>query len=163
MFAKLLRGPSADTLTLEVIGLVKSRKNLKNGEAAMDSRRSAELYARRIDRLLRDNRKTMDPEVRTFLTEASRHLAQLGQMESTMIYTTDRGVLGYRLGTKPHPRWNNRYQQFQTELDTRATQLFDDRYLADAQQLHDQTAPDRRARLEKQNLGMKLARQMGRL
>ena len=163
MFANFLRGPSADTLTLEVIGLVKSRDTFKGGYQNAIGSETAKSYVRKIDRLMRENGKTIDPEVSGFLRDARQHLDWLGRMQSSV--GTGKYTHGPYMTTqdiKPAPAWEARYQRFQTELDTRATKLFDERYLAEARQRHDDTRPDQRARVEKKHLDVQLARKMGR-
>lgn len=165
MFGSWFRGPDAETVTLETIGLVKGAKSLDGGQGNSLGNIAAEKHAKKIDKVLARDKHVLDRDIRDFLTTARDGLRDLLGTEPS--YDTGRRMAVHPPVTMPvhapNPRWRAKYHAMQKGLTEQAGRIFDKQFAYDIVSEHRNKDRDQLKRLGERDIGVKTAMVMGKL
>jgi len=129
-FGKWLRGPTAEDVSLEMIGVVKGTQKLFGGQG--DNMLSGEVgkIVNRAERVLEKEGHTMHPDIKRFLKDGVEALGPLATMRSSEHNGENWFGPGGNvyLVQKPKPEWKEKFRAAQRRLDGQADQLFDSRF-----------------------------------
>ncbi|MEM6902773.1 MAG: hypothetical protein AAF556_06010, partial [Pseudomonadota bacterium] len=133
MFGSWLRGPTAETVTLETIGFIKGTDPLFDGQGNVLGNESARKLAKRIGKALTNERHVLDREVRELLTDTKRGLEKLTETPSSVgtgRYGPPTPYGMYEI-QKPNPEWQDKHKALIGSLDNRASRIFEMQFLPD--------------------------------
>ena len=168
MIGRLIRGPSAETATLEAIGLVKGTRRITNFDFMGPSMTDAAVddFVTDLNKVLRGRRgDVIDRDTRRFLTNVRDGLEELSAVKAS----AEDGFSffnGTGLSTAPdseNPNWDRAFEQFQRKLDAEATQLFDAKFLPGLEQKYAGTGADKLSRQAKKDPALKIGLSMGKV
>ncbi|MEM6902772.1 MAG: hypothetical protein AAF556_06005 [Pseudomonadota bacterium] len=166
MLGRWLRGPDADTVTLEAIGMVKGTEPVGYAGDNQMGRDNANRLASRISKVIHRDGDALDRDQITFLRGAQKGLDQLGEMPSS--FPTGRFKLGpvpeasYEI-REANPEWGRKYEALRGQLDGQAEALFMEKYqpgIVAEYGDQDRTTLERQA---KRDPGLKISMAMGRV
>ena len=133
MFGKFGRKKSADTLTLEVIGVITGAEQFDLGKNNSKGTQIAHKYARDLDRIIQRNRRVMDSDTLQFLRDSHRHFKSLAKTASSIaegpIMSGPMPGVAVPLNVKPNPDWQEKFTAFRDEMRGAAAQVFEKQYL----------------------------------
>jgi hypothetical protein len=134
MFAKFKGNPSADTVTLEVIGVATGIfKFGGEEEISPETARNAGDLSSRVRGILRKP-AGMDPEIRAFLTDAQEKLADLALTPSAhRLNIIDLKSRQARL--QDSPKFHQKLGAMRDDFGAWATDIFDRHFLPETKQL----------------------------
>lgn len=124
-FSKWLRGPNAEDVTLEVIGLVKGTECLTRGEGNVLAADEIGRVAKRAQRVLREEGNVLNADVRKLLTMAVEQFKPLSEQPSAKDSGKIAAVGPYAMPIyEPLPAWNRGFETARHKLDSQATKVF---------------------------------------
>ena len=122
-FERLWKRPTAESVTLETIGLINGATKLGDNRDNISGSADAKRHADTIDRVLKDNRKAMEPEITSFLTQARRHLVALTELESANNIQIMGSPDGMAIIGDRNPAWDRRFEAFKDQMGPAAEKM----------------------------------------
>jgi hypothetical protein len=133
MLGRFLRGPSADTLTLEIIGIVTGAEQLDVGRNHTLGSKKAAKYVKHLKRVIDRNRRVLDRDTLQFLRDSHQHFKGLANTPSALadgpIMTGPMPGVAAPIRVSPNPNWQEKFHQFRQEMHGPAAQVFESQYL----------------------------------
>ncbi len=124
-FSKWLRGPNAEDVTLEVIGLVKGTELLTRGQGNILAADQIGDVAKRAQRVLTEEGKVLNADVRKLLTMAVDQFKPLSEQPSSKDTGRFEAIGPYAMPIhEAVPAWNRGFQMARHKLDAQATKVF---------------------------------------
>lgn len=165
MLGRWLRGPDAETITLETIGMIKGAKELDPSKDNMTGNVSAEVFAKKIDKVLRREGRVLDKQVRDLLIQTRDGLRELTKTEAS--FDTGKFVPVYP-GVimpihKPNPEWKAQLQDLKSSLNEQADSIFNQTFASDVVAEHGGKPTAEVERAAKRDLSVGIAMKMGQL
>jgi len=162
MFFDFLRRHTAETKTLELIGLI---KGVHKPEAAdtTDGGSIVQKMVKQIDNSLRDEGRLMAPDARAFLTEARQTLKPLADPYASMMfqYAQEAPAIRSLPDVVPDPLWGLKFDDACRALQPSADAIFKTHYAADIRAQNADLTSDQRDARAKKDLGLRLAIKAG--
>ncbi|MBV6632977.1 MAG: hypothetical protein KI792_08100 [Alphaproteobacteria bacterium] len=165
MIGKWLRGPDAETVTLETIGLIKGAKDLDGGPDNASGNTAAEKYAKRIDTVLARDRRVLSRDVRDMLTKTRDGLQALTGTKASFD-TGRRMAVQAPISVpihEPNPAWKAKLHALKSGLDEQATRIFDREFAYDVLSEHNNKPTAEVERAARRDLSVGIAMKMGKL
>ncbi|MBV6632976.1 MAG: hypothetical protein KI792_08095 [Alphaproteobacteria bacterium] len=122
-FQRLWKKPTAESVTLETIGLINGATKLGKANQSIATSAEAVRQAHKIDRILKDNRKAMEPEITQFLSQSRRHLIGLTEIECMTSIQIVTPADCMAPASDRNPAWDRRYDAFQAQMGPAAEKM----------------------------------------
>jgi hypothetical protein len=133
MFSRLLKGPDAEKLTLEIIGLATGARSFgTTGLPWQTASSRAARYASDARKVLKRDGETLDQDQRRFLEKAERGLTELSKTPDN-IGTGNVTFPGEAAGLpielhQTNPEWLRQTEKFRRSLAVEAGEIFDRKF-----------------------------------
>ena len=162
MFAARLLAPRADTVALEVIGVVTGAHNLpKSGSKLVNGQDAATAMVKRIDSAMKHHGDSISDDARKLLTRARHGLDVLARDRSARYVGEDSWFIDPHIPPSlPCPDWTGKFTALKRELEPAAQAVFTADFIGDVQERHRQTSPKLMKEEARHDRGLKIAMHM---
>jgi hypothetical protein len=165
MYGKHQKDLSAETVTLELIGLIRGNRQLPGeGMPQPHAARAAQEAALNIQRVLQRDGRAMARDFKELLRSAQPYLEQMGRLGSHK----NTNILDFKSGSlrrETNPEFDGKLANMRDALDARAQAVFETHWIEDVRREFKTMglSRERQERAAKGNLKFDIAMGMGKL